>query len=336
MIQRDKLRTMVAIAALCVAGGLQAADAAPKAADADAAVFARVNDSVISTDLYDQTLKLAFRNKYYHGKPPEGELEKLRREVGDTLIDRILLLAEARRRDIAPDEKATREALEAFEARYRKNPVWQKRRDELLPSVKRGLEEQDVLKQLEAAVRVTAAPSERQLRAYHGAHPDKFTEPERDHLSVILLKVDPGAPQAERDEAMKKARAIHAQLTAGADFAALARELSGDASASKGGDMGYVHRGMLQEALQKQIDKLKPGALSEPTAVLEGVAIIRLEARLPAKPKGFEETKQGVRGLWQREQAERQWSGLKTSLRKAATIVIVDRTRYPAVKDIKK
>lgn len=336
MIQRDTFRTLIAAAALCVAGGLQAADAAPKAAEAGTAVFARVNDSVISASLYDETLKLAFRNKYYHGRPPEGQLEKLKREVGDTLIDRVLLLAEARRRGIAPDETATREALAAFEARYEKSPVWQKRRDELLPSVKRGLEEQNVLKQLEAAVRATPAPSEGQLRAYYDAHRDKFTEPGRDRLSVILLKVDPGAPQAERDEAMKKARAIHKQLVAGADFAALAREVSGDASASKGGDMGYVHRGMLQEALQKQIDKLKPGALSEPTAVLEGVAIIRLEARLPAKLRSFEETKQSVRGLWRREQSERQWSGLKASLRKAATIVIVDRTRYPAVKETKK
>jgi len=336
MIQRDKFRTLMAAAALCVAGGLQAADAASKAVDAGAAVFARVNDSVISANLYDETLKLAFRNKYYHGKPPEGQLTKLKREVGDTLIDRVLLLAEARRRGITPDEKATREALAAFDARYRTSPVWQKRRGELLPSVKRGLEEQNILKQLEAAVRVTAAPSEGQLRAYYKDHPDKFTEPERNHLWLILLKVDPGSPQAERDEAMKKAQAIHKQLAAGADFAALAREVSGHASASKGGDMGYVHRGMLQEALQKQIDKLKPGALSEPTAVLEGVAIIRLEARLPAKPRSFEETKQGVRGLWQREQAERQWSGLKANLRKAATIVIVDRTRYPAVKEIGK
>ena len=40
------------------------------------------------------------RKKYYHAKPPEAEYAKFQREVGDEVVNRVLLLDEARRRGI--------------------------------------------------------------------------------------------------------------------------------------------------------------------------------------------------------------------------------------------
>ncbi|MDH3319148.1 MAG: peptidylprolyl isomerase [Betaproteobacteria bacterium] len=320
--------------ALAALAGLTAAaaaeDSTARAAAAGEAVFARVDGSAISVAQYEAELKLAYRGKFYHGKPPEAQLAQLRREVGDTLIERVLLLAEAKRRGIEPDAEKTRTELVAFEARYRDNPRWQQRRDQLLPMVTQRLEEQNVLARLEAAVRAAPKPGEKQLRAYFAAHPDTFTEPERLRLSVILLKVDPAASQADRDKAREEARAIWQRLAGGADFAALARERSGDASALNGGDMGYLHRGMLPEALHAQLDKMVPGALSEPITLLEGVAIFRFDERLPAQPRGFEESRERAAGLWRREREERQWREFKAGLRRAATIRVLDRSRYPS------
>jgi len=331
MMQRKNVRVWIALAAAAsLTAAAAAGDAAPKATAAGETVFARVNGSVVSVELYDAEINRAFREKFYHRRPPEAQMAQLRREVGDTLIDRVLLLAEARRRGIEPDAEKNREALAAFEARNRGNPRWQERRDQMLPLLTRGLEEQSVLERLERAVRETPAPGGEQAREYFDAHHDLFTEPERLRLSVILLKVDPSAPQAERDEAHKQAQIIRQRLAEGADFAALARERSGDASAPKGGDMGYVHRGMLPEALHGQLDKLAPGTLSEPIPLLEGVAIFRLEERLPAQLTSFEKSKERAAALWRRERAERQWLELKARLRSTATIEVVDRSRYPS------
>lgn len=340
MMQYQIIRAWIALATLVAAGLAPAAAAdaaAPKAAAAaDGAVFARVNGNVISVEQYETELKLAFRNKFFHGKPPEAQLTQLRREVGDSLIDRVLLLAEAKRSGITPEAEKTRAGVAAFEARYVGNPRLQQEREQWLPLLTHDLETQSILTQLEAAVRETAAPLTQQLSEYYAANPDTFTEPERLRLSVILLKLDPGVAQAERAKALEEAKALRQRLAEGADFAALARERSGDESAPKGGDMGYVHRGMLPEPLQAQIDQLAPGVLSEPLLLLEGAAIFRLDERLPARLRSLEESKDRVAKLWQTERAQWQWSELKAGLRKAAVIEVVDPSRYPDVAAINK
>lgn len=294
------------------------------------AVFARVNDTVISAALYDAELSRAFRLKFYHGRPPEGQMAQLRREVGDALIDRVLLLAEAKRRGIGPDLEKSRAALEAIEARNRADRRWQQRREEVLPLLVQALQDESVLERLESAVREVPSPGAEQAREYFDAHPDVFTEPERLRVSVILLKVDPAAPQAEREAARTEAQRIRQRLEEGADFAALARERSGDRSAASGGDMGYVHRGMLPEELHAKLDAVAAGTLYGPLMLLEGAAVFRLEERLAPRLRSFEESKERAAGLWQRERAERQWRVLKSRLRSAATIEVLDHSRYPS------
>lgn len=346
-MQHKKILAWIALAALMAAGlapATAADDAASKVADdaaskakaAEPAVFARVNGGVISAELYDAELSRAFRAKFYHGKPPEAQLAQLRRDVGDTLIDRVLLIAEARQRGIEPDAEKTREGIAAFAARNRDNPRWEQARDQLMPLLTQGLEEQSIVQQLERAVREVPPPGPQQVREYFEAHQATYTEPERLRLSVILLQVDPGAAQAARGEAVEAAKIIRQRLIEGADFAELARERSSDPSAPKGGDMGYLHRGMLPEPLQAQIDQLAPGVLSEPVLLLEGAAIFRLEDRLPARPMSFEQSQESAAKLWQAERAERQWLDFKAALRKAAVIEVVDPTRYPDVAAIDK
>lgn len=310
---------------------VMAADAVVSKPAAGAAVFARVNGQVIGVDLYDAELQRAARATFYHRKPPEAQLAKLQRTVGDTLIERVFLLAEARRRGIEPDAKKVREGVAKFEEANRDNSRWQQTRDQVMPVLVSALEESNILERLADVVRQTPEPSLEQLREYFDTHQATFTEPERLRLSVILLKVDPGASQAQRDQAGEEAKRIRQSLAEGADFAALARERSGDFTAPQGGDMGYVHRGMLPELVQKQIEKLAPGELSAPVLLLEGVAIFRMEERPPARTMSFEQSKERAAKLWRAERAERQWTDLKAALRKASVIEVVDSSRYPAL-----
>lgn len=58
------------------------------------------------------------------------------------------------------------------------------------------------------------------------------------------------------------ARAVHAQIEKGADFARLAREKSIDPSAAKGGDLGFFAKGELDSEAEEAIRKLAPGEVS--------------------------------------------------------------------------
>ena len=171
-------------------------------------------------------------------------------------------------------------------------------------------------------VRAVPAPTDRQIEAYYSAHQDKFTEPEQVRLSVILLKVDPSSPKAAWEGAKNEGASIVKRIRSGAAFDKLAELHSQDASASKGGAMGYVHQGMLPEPAQLAVDKLKAGEVADPVVLLEGVAIFRLEDRRPAKLNALSAVKERAAALWQREQSDLAWSALVAKIRSQASVTI--------------
>ncbi|WP_088286177.1 peptidylprolyl isomerase [Ideonella sp. A 288] len=300
-----------------------------RAADKDgaSAVFARVGDVVISQQAYDQAYAIAARNKFYHGKPPEQEVARLQREVGDSLVNETLLMKEARRRKLQPDHADIAKQLDVYEARYKSSPMWQSNKATVLPPLKKKLEDTSILDQLQASVRKVAEPTERQIEAYYDSHKEKFTEPEQVKISVILLKVDPSSPQAKWNGALEEGTAISKRLRGGADFAALAHLHSGDDSASKGGAMGYTHRGMLPEPAQQAIDKLQPGQVSDAVALLEGVGVFRLEDRKLPKLNPLSAVRQRAKDLLQRDMADQAWTDFLARLRRE-TPTRIDETRY--------
>ncbi|MFZ5510769.1 MAG: peptidylprolyl isomerase [Pseudomonadota bacterium] len=297
-------------------------DAKPAPAAAEVPVFARVNGEILTLKDYESLFMVTVRNRYYHGKVPENELEAVRREVADSLINRVLLLKESRQRGITPDQAKVRKEIEGYESRYKASPMWQQNRERLLPGLTAQLEQQSVLERLEAAVRGAVQATPEQVREYFAKNPDKFTEPEKLRLSMILLKVDPSSPKAAWEAARQEAQGIYKKLTAGGDFAELARLHSGDASAANGGALGYLHRGMVPEALQGKIDDMKPGVVVEPVTLLEGVAIMRLDERIPARPRRFEDVAERARDLAQRDLGDAAWNALIARLRAAAMIRI--------------
>lgn len=294
----------------------------------EAATFAEIDGTAISVSDYEAALRLAAARRFYHRQPPEEQLAAFRREVAESLVERVLLAAEASRRGIEPDREKVERALAEYDRRNGERAQWREQRAQMLPRLRRQLEEQSALEQLEQTVRRVPRPGEDQLRAYYGSHAGLFTEPEQLRLSLILLRVDPSAPPGARDKARDEARAILARLARGADFGELARTHSSDASAERGGDMGYLHRGMLPEAVYAEAAKLVPGRVSGPVTVLEGVALLRLEDRRAPKLREFDEVRDRAAELWRREQGDRNWKSLAAALRKRA-VIRIDRGRFP-------
>lgn len=311
----------LALAALASAAAAQTSEPAAKP-------FAVVEGIAISAAEYDAAMQNGARQKFYHRSVPEAEMEAFRREVATGLIDRVLLLKEARRRGVEPDAERLRKTLAEYDSRYAQSEHWKTNREALLPGLKQRLEESDLLERLQAAVRAPRVPTDAELVAYYDAHRDQFTQPERSRVSVILLKVDPSSTSAVWAAAQEEAKAIRARIAGGADFAALARLHSHDPSAANGGDMGYLHQGTMPEAIQAQLKGMKPGEVSEAIRVLEGVVLLRLEDRQAATLRTLDEVKERAVQLWQREQGERAWKSFLVELRAAASIR-VDSERYP-------
>lgn len=294
--------------------------------------MAVVNGTVISSGEFETNLKEAARQKFYHGTPPEQEVLDLTRDVAYRMIDRILLVAEAKRQGVKVNTAEVDAKIANYEKRYASNPRWQAERESVLPPLRARLEEDSLVATLETRVRNIPPPSREKVLAYYNKHPEKFTEPEKLRLSLILLPVDPSSPTSAWQTAEAEAGALRLRLTeGGADFAQLAKERSEHESAPAGGDLGYLHRGMLPDGIQEKVDGMKVGDLSPPTRVLQGVALFKFTDLQAAKHHDFETVKARAQDLLVRDLQTEAWDNMRKQLRTKAKLEINEQ-RYPALK----
>jgi parvulin-like peptidyl-prolyl isomerase len=310
----------------------QGVPATPAHAAPAETVFATVNGKTITRQDFNVAFSNHLRQTYYHAQVPPEKLPEARKEVTERLIDRALLLEEARRRGLTADATTVNKTLADYEARYAGSPLWQKDRERLLPGLKTQLEEQSLFEQIEKIGRTTAEPTDEAVRAFYTARPELFTEPEKLRLHSILLKVEASSPGALWQAAREEAERLVKKIRAGeSTFEDLARVHSHDDSGERGGDMGYLHTGMVPPHLQEKIDAQPLGTVTDPIEILEGVAIFRLDDRLDAKLMPYETVATRARELLKREDTAKAWQNFLAGLRNVAVIQLTEPVHVPAI-----
>ncbi|MBI1394578.1 MAG: molecular chaperone SurA [Betaproteobacteria bacterium] len=99
---------------------------------------------------------------------------------------------------------------------------------------------------------------------------------EQTHARHILIRLN---EIVSADEAKRRLEAIRKQVLAGGDFQEFARAQSDDASAAKGGDLGWLSPGDTVPEFEQAMDALKPGEISEPVQTPFGWHLIQVVAR---------------------------------------------------------
>ena len=289
--------------------------------------FATVGDEGISWAEYEAHVDAGLRQRYFHGKVPEAEMQAFREEMAQELIDRVLLVQEARRRGLQPQSADVEAEIEQTRQRYRHNPAWTEQEETVVARLRQAVIKRDLIDQLRKQVNeqalqmASASAEEAAVRQYYDEHPQQFTTPEQLRLSLILLGVEPWSPQVKWQAAEQEAEKLVQKLQSGqAEFGELARLHSSDASSSRGGDLGYIHLGMLSAEAQKHVEGLKTGEIAAPLRLLQGIAIFRLDGRKPAQLNGFEQVRERARGLMQRQQQQQAWQQLITELRQRTPV----------------
>jgi parvulin-like peptidyl-prolyl isomerase len=306
-----------------------AADNAPPVAAEP--LFATVNGKTITQQEFHVAYANYLREKYYHRQVPENQLAVARQDVTDRLVDRILLLDEATKRGLAPDTKRIDASIAEYEARYATSQMWQQNRERMLPELRQQLIDQDLLRQIETIGQSIAEPNDQAIRDYYQAHNEYFTEPEKFRLHTILLKVDPSAPKAIWDAARDEAGRIVKRIRSGENsFEELAKLHSHDASAENGGDMGYLHRGMIPDQVVAQIEGHPIASVTEPIDVLEGIAVFRLDERVAPNLRAYADVSERAKDLLKRDLTIKAWETFIADLRKNAAVKIVEPATLPA------
>lgn len=321
----SKLSQLAALSLAAVAIILAASGDVTARADQDVpalpeGVFAVVDGEQISHSEFRSYIVQYARSKLYHGITEET-LATIREEATEALILERLLAHEAARRGIAGNPEAVEQELAGYEARYKDSPNWPEI-EKLWPELRNRLLEKTKIEFLEENIRQVDDPGDEVLRAFYQDNLELFTQPERIHLSVILLGVDPSAGPDEWQTAKQRAGELAAALKGGADFAELARQNSTHGSANEGGNLGQIHSGMLSDVAQKAVGELTVGEVTPPVRVLEGYALFKLHEELPPQVSGYDQVRERALALYRREKTDEQWARFIAALRADATIIV--------------
>lgn len=156
-------------------------------------------------------------------------------------------------------------------------------------------------------------PSAQEIARFYEEHRQEFARPERVRLRQILTE-DRGTAE----------RAL-AQITAGADFAEVARKLSRDPSASSGGYQGELSREDLPPAFADVIFGLQPGEVSGIVPADYGFHLFQVVARAPAEVVPAEEARGEIVAKLRQERADRLLASLVTEGRNRYNVTVYTR-----------
>ncbi len=279
-----------------------------------AEVFAVVGGEVITNAQFHAYAAENLRKRFYHGNVSQAQLNRYQQEVAQQFIDRVLLRQEASRQAVSLDQHSIDTRLAELTQHGAKVD------EEGITFLRSRLEEDALLEGLKQKTKNGEAPTEQQVRDYYRRNAEKFTRPEQLRISLVLLPVPPYAAAKAWETAFKEAQRLVARIEQGEAFEEIAQQYSGHESAQQGGDLGYVHAGMLSEEVQDVVDQLKPGQLTEPVVLLQGVAVIRLDERIEPRLNAYEKVSERARRLLLKERGEMAWQDLIAKLRETTPI----------------
>ena len=146
---------------------------------------------------------------------------------------------------------------------------------------------------------------EQTLEQYFEDHRGEFVAPEERAMRHILISVPAGADEQARQAAADEAAELAAQIRAGGDFAALAKEHSDDpGSAGNGGDLGWVEPGMMVGPFEDAAFALKKDEVSDPVSTDFGFHVIQVTGIRGGSEAGFAELRDQVETSLRRFEGE--------------------------------
>jgi len=120
---------------------------------------------------------------------------------------------------------------------------------------------------------------EDEIRAFYEENKDKLKTPEMWRASHVLVPTE------------QEARDVLKELNSGANFEDIARARSKDATASRGGDVGYFRAGQLVPDFEKAALSLDVGQTSDVVHTKFGYHIIRLTDKKASEMQAYEKAK---------------------------------------------
>lgn len=289
-------------------------------------VVATVNGvNLTRAELNQEISRIMPMERNFHGGMSQEKLKSVEAKAMAVLVEMELQYQDALSKGVKLDRKALEAEEEKLAAKF---PT----REAYLEAVKAaGFTEQAMARFVERNVlapQIKAMEVDKKLKVtdeqvlrYYEENRSKYQKPEEYRARLILVKVPPSSNAGQRAAFRKKAEDMLQSVAKGADFGDVAFKNSDDASRIKGGDLGPLHFGQMEEEFEALVRKMKPGELSPLQENLQGFYIVKLEERKPPRQIPFDEASGKVRNSLVGQEKERLFTRWMDGLRAKARIV---------------
>ena len=285
--------SILALTVASLGSAVQAQEAAPPSADASAAaaapranplsesVAAVVNDDIISS--YDLMQRMRLLMVTSGMQPTQENLPQLEQEALRSLIDEHVQMQELRRVEKA--QKITiistdQEVAEQIQDIAKGNNMTADQLTQQLAAQGVGIDTWKA--QIRADSSWQAWISGRygsrlrigddQIKAFERRQAEAASKPQYQVSEVFIDAQRVGGMEV----AENGAKQLITQMQQGAPFPAVARQFSASPTAANGGDAGWVSPGEMPPEVDAVLEQLRPGQLSAPVPVRDGVYILYL------------------------------------------------------------
>ena len=270
-------------------------------------VCARVNDDRITKTDIEQAVKgLEARNG---GRSvPAERRDEIYRGLLDDLITLRLLKQEVTRQQMAVPDAELEAAMKQLRGQFPDEKKFQQALQsehltvaQLREQTRTNLAVSKLLEH-EVGPKIVVKPAD--ISAFYEKNPDKFQQPEAVRASHVLIAVPQQADDAAKKAARAKAEDIMKRARAGADFAKLAQASSNDASAQRGGDLGFFPKGQMVPAFEAAAFALQPGQVSDVVETPFGYHVIKVTEKRPAQVIPFAQVAPRIEEFLKQEQQQ--------------------------------
>lgn len=274
-------------------------------------VLAQVNDEVITLKEFNNELRDI---KLEHGKLPEDResLDQLKTAFLDQIINRKLIIGEARRNDIHVSQEEINKTILALKRDYagKSFKAILEGRGMSFEEWKRRLKEKLLAEKVTNTVAQFDGPiDDKSVRQYYDDHIEEYSFPEQVRARQIVVAT------------VEEAKAILRRLRKGEDFEKLAKEKSMMPERLYGGDLGFFARGEMPEAFD-EVFSLKIGKFSKIVKSPYGYHIFRVEEKAEAKVQEFDQVKDEIAHQIRKKKSDQLYYKWISQLRAKAKIKI--------------
>src|SRR3954452_539690 len=316
-------RSIVVVGAAAL---LVAAVSVARAARVVERVVAVVNDEIILETEVEQMAASQYRGPDPDTAEGKKQWDEVKRKALDAMIDSKLVQQQASELKLSVTAEEGDRAVEQVKTQNKLDDATFRSALEqqgfTMEGYRKTLKKQILeLKVVNTAVRSRVTVSDDEVKTYYKQNEKLVAGDRQSHLRQILVAVPDKASDSDVAAKKRVAAKVVELVRGGTNFGELAKQYSDDeGTKTSGGDLGWVGKGVLVDALDEAMAAMEPGDVRGPIRTERGWVVLQLVERKSGDLKPYEEIKEQLRKQLYDQQVEKAQQSWLRELRKKSHV----------------